>query len=296
MSGETTNIAAHAPASMAAFDFVRELASELTNGSIELPSFPEVAVRVQRILLDENTTSERVVRALGAEPVMAARVLTLANSAAMNPIGPPVTELRAAVARLGFDAMRTAVISFAMAQVQKAKGFRGIERHLAVLCNHSALVASMCYVLARRSGKLNPDTAMLTGLVHGVGKLYILTHAARHPALLGDHDTYQDVVRDWHANVAKALLDTWYMAEEIVAAVHSYEDEERDTRGSQGLLTDVLAMAELISVCKEVPDVMQQRVGKTKAAARLGLNFDSCRTIIVESAGELAALKEALAH
>jgi hypothetical protein len=85
--------------------------------------------------------------------------------------------------------------------------------------------------------------AMLTGLVHGVGKLYILTHSMRHPALFGDQTMYQRIVRDCYGNIAKALLESWYLAVEIVNAVSSYEDSARELRGTSAALADVLEIA-----------------------------------------------------
>jgi HD-like signal output (HDOD) protein len=246
-------------ASMDAFEFVRELATELSSSTIELPSFPEVAMRVQKVLSEDGASSERVVRVLGAEPVLATRVLSMANSAALNPGGKPVTELRAAVTRLGFDALRSAAVGFAVAQLRRAKAFAGIERHLNVLWQHSVLVASLCFVVARRSTKISPDMAMLTGLVHGVGKLYILTHSMRHPALFGDQTMYQRIVRDWHGNIAKALLESWFLADDIVIAVST-------------------------------------RLANRKAAAHLGLDADICQALVSESGEELAALRAALGH
>ena len=281
-------------ASMDAFEFVRELATELSSSTIELPSFPEVALRVQKVLSEEEANAERVVRVLGAEPVLATRVLSMANSAALNPGGKPVTELRAAVTRLGFDALRSAAVSFAMAQLRRAKAFSGIERHLNVLWQHSVLVASLCFVVARRSCKVSPDMAMLTGLVHGVGKLYILTHSMRHPALFGDQTMYQRIVRDWHGNIAKALLESWFLADDIVNAVSSYEDSARELRGTSAALADVLEIADMLSMCKDSPELIRARLANRKAAVHLGLDADICQGLVGESAEELAALRQAL--
>lgn len=281
---------------MEAFEFVRELATELSQSTIELPSFPDIALRVQKVLADDGSSAERVVRVLGAEPVLAARVLSMANSAALNPGGKPVAELRVAVTRLGFDALRAAVIGFAMAQLRKARAYRGIERHLNVLWQHSVQVASMAFVIARRTGRASADTALLAGLVHGVGKLYILTHASRHPALFGDQAMYQRIVRDWHGNIAKALLESWNMAEEIVAAVENYQDENRDGRGHCGALADVLALASLLAACKEFPDLMAERLAGESAVGRLALAPAACPILIAESAEELNALREALGN
>ena len=281
-------------ASMEAFEFVRELAQQLSNSSIELPSFPDVAMRVHKVLSDENVSTERIVRVLGAEPMIATRVLSMANSAALNPGNKPVTELRAAVTRLGLDALRSAVISFAMAQLRRAQTFKGIERHLSVLWQHSVQVASLSFVIARRSSKANPETTMLTGLLHGVGKLYILTHSMRHPALFADQTTYQRIIRDWHANIAKALLESWHVADEIVDAVHSYEDESRDLRGGAGALADVLELADQLSLCKDSPDLMRERLKARRASVRLGIDLETGKRLVGESAEELVALREAL--
>lgn len=275
---------------------MRELASELTGGPIELPSFPEVAIRVQKVLSEDDADSARVVRVLGAEPVLAARVLSMANAAALNPASKVVSDLRTAVTRLGFDSIRSACIGFAMAQIQRAKAFKGIERHLSALWQQSVLVAALCFVLARRTDKISPDMAMLAGLVHGVGKLYILTHSMKHSALFGEQEMYQRIVHDWHGNIAKALLKSWFMAEEIVVAVHCHEDPARDLRGTSAVLADILEVADLLSACQEVPGNVPMLLLDRKAVVRLGLNAEVCQSMLVESGEELAALRDALGH
>jgi HD-like signal output (HDOD) protein len=281
-------------ASTAAFEFVRDLSTELSASTIELPSFPDVATRVQKVLSEENCSSERVVRVIGAEPMLATRVLSMANSAALNPGGKQIAELRTAVTRLGFDALRAATISFAMAQLRSAGDFRSVQRYLDALWQQSVLVASLCFVVARRVGKSNADTAMLTGLVHGVGKLYILTRSQRHPALFADQAMYQHIVNDWHGSIAKVLLENWRMAEEIIVAVHSHTDDTRQARGVGAHLADVLEVAVTLAACKHLPQALPERIGALKAAARLELSADACQVLMAESAEELAALRSAL--
>ena len=295
---EQQNVESKSPAqrdaSTAAFEFVRDLSLELSASTIELPSFPEVASRVQKALSEENSSSERVVRVIGAEPMLATRVLSMANSAALNPGGKQITELRTAVTRLGFDALRAATVSFAMAQLRSAADFKNVRRYLDALWQQSVLVASLCFVVARRSGKANPDTAMLTGLVHGVGKLYILTRSQRHPALFADQAMYQHIVNDWHGSIAKVLLENWHMAEEIVAAVHSHGDDARQLRGASAALADVVEVALTLAACKQLPETLPERLGGLKAAAHLELSVEACGALLAESADELAALRAAL--
>ncbi len=283
-------------ASTAAFEFVRELATELSTSTIELPSFPKVAAQVQKVLSEDKVGADRVVRVLGAEPMLAARVLSMANSAALAPGGKAVSELRAAVTRLGFDALRTAVIGFALAQLRSAAAFKGIERHLNVFWQHSVQVSALSFVLARRGERVNADTAMLAGLVHGVGKLYILTRAMRHPALFADRVSYQQVERDWHGGIARALLESWLMAEEVAIAVSEFSDPRRELRGLGASLADVLEVANTVALCRETPDLLGPQLAELQGAQRLGLDAEACRTLMQESAVELDALRAALGN
>jgi HD-like signal output (HDOD) protein len=115
-----------------------------------------------------------------------------------------------------------------------------------------------------------------------------------HPALFADQVTYQRIIRDWHANIAKALLESWGVADEIVDAVHGHEDESRDLRGNSAVLADVLEVADILSLCKDAPELMRERLKERKSMARIGLDLESCRRVVTESQEELAALREAL--
>ena len=276
-----------------AFRFVQALATELSSGKIELPSFPEVAMRIQRMLTDENVAADKIVRAIGAEPALAVRVLRMANSAALNLSGRQVTELRTAVARLGFNLLRSAAYSFIVAQVRQAASLRKMDRQLLALWEQSSTVAAICFVVARKYTQVNADSALLAGLLHGVGKLYILTRASNFPGLLSDPESYAQVESDWHANIARALLENWEIAEEIVTAVQEFEEHDRDTRGPANV-GDVLTAATLLAEAQEKGDIAAVRFDGVKAWQRLGIDRANCEEVMRESATEIAALRGAL--
>ncbi len=282
-----------APGNPEVFAFVQALAAELSNGKVELPSFPDIALRVRQVLADDEVSQEKVVRIVGSEPMLAARLLQIANSAAINFTGRPITELRSAIARLGFNMVRSAAIAFAMSQLKKSEGLKGLEQPLDDLWKTSASVAAMSYVVAKRFSRVNPDTAMLAGLLHGIGKLYILTRVTRYPGLLADQAVYTAIVRDWHASIAKALLENWDIAEEIVAAVSDYEDLERKHVGVADL-TDVLTVSQLLSSFKEHPETLELNMHDVAACRRLEIDSANYQKLIEESEHEINALREAL--
>jgi HD-like signal output (HDOD) protein len=276
-----------------AFAFVQALASELSRGKVDLPSFPDIALRVRKVLGDEEVTQEQVVRVVGSEPALAARLMQIANSAALNFTGKPINDLRTAINRMGHNMVRSAAIAFAMSQLKKVDSLKGLEKPLDDLWKSSAAVAAMSHAVAKRYSKVNPDTGMLAGLLHGIGKLYILTRSSKHPALFADQATYNQIVRDWHSPVAKALLENWDMAEEIVVAVSDYEDLERAHSGPVDL-TDVLTVGNLLAAFKEHPESLEINMHDVAACKRMNIDRASYEKLIDESEHEIDALRQAL--
>ena len=111
------------------FAFVSALAKEMSAGKIELPGFPDIAIRVRRALQDEEVSAEKLVRVIGAEPSLTARLLQLANSAAINRGGARINDLRTAITRVGFTLVRSSSIALAMSQLEKSPPLQPSRNH-----------------------------------------------------------------------------------------------------------------------------------------------------------------------
>jgi HD-like signal output (HDOD) protein len=278
----------------ASFAFVQSLASELSSGKVELPGFPDIVARVQNVLADENVGTDKVVKVLGTEPVLAGQLVSVANSAALNPSGRQIADLRTAVARVGLNTVRTATIAYAVRLLKKGEELKPIAAQLDDLWQKNVMVASIAYVLARHRTKVNADTALLAGLLLGVGRLYILTRAVHHPQLFANPGNYQMIERDWHLSIATALLENWGIAPDIVSAVRDCEDYAREPRG-EASLTDVLVAANMIVIhFGQPPEFLQARLQTVRAIARLELTREICDELVQGSAAEIAALRELL--
>jgi HD-like signal output (HDOD) protein len=269
------------------------LAQELSQGRVELPSVPDICIKMQRALADENVSNETVVKVLGAEPVLASKLLNMANSAALNTSGRKIADLRMAVARVGFNIVRSAALSFAVEQLKCAAQFKHLVPILDGLWKHSVQIAALSHVVARRFTSLNGDTALLTGLMHNVGRIYILTRASNHPALFADQLTYQSIVRDWHASIAKALLENWEMTEEIVQAVSEFEDLQRTHTGPTDL-TDVLTVGNLLAAYRDHPESIELNMQGVAACTRMQLDRAAYDKLLSESKEEISAIQAAL--
>ena len=276
-----------------AFAFVQALASELSKGEVELPGYPAVVAGIQQILNNDDVDIARVVTAIGSEPAIASQIARMANSAALNPRRVPVADLRAAITRVGLNTVRSATVTFAMSQLRDAPDLRGLEEQVEDLWQRSVRVASLSQAIARRLTQLNPDAAMLAGLLQGIGRLYILARASKHPALFADRQAYSHVVQTWHVQIAAALIEAWGFAAEIVDAVRSSEDLEQDVRGPL-TLSDVLAVAALLADYAGTPDTLRALVKASRPFQRLQLDFEACENFMTSSAEEVAQLREAL--
>ncbi len=276
-----------------AFGFVQSLATELSIGRVDLPSFPEIAVRVRRVLSDPNSSVETVTRVVGSEPALAARLMRIANSASLNTSGKPIKDLRTAINRMGYNMVRSASMSFAMAQIRNNAKLANVKHYLDDLWERSMLVAAFSFVLARTCTKINPDEAMLTGMMHGLGQLYVLTRASDHPELFNSAGTLNQIINDWHAQIGKAILENWEFPEVMVQAVADQQDLSREDVETADL-SDIIAISILMSSFDSDVTGLQVAMHGVPAVARLGLDEAKTAAVMKEFGAEVGALRSAL--
>jgi HD-like signal output (HDOD) protein len=274
-------------------DFTAMLEVEIAGDHIDLPSFPDVALRVRRALADDDVSIDQVVRVVSAEPSLVVRLLQLGNSAALNPSGRRLTDLRAAMTRIGFNMARSATIAFAMSQLRRAEAYRGLEKPFYDLWRASTQTAAVSFVVAKKLTRVNAELALLAGLLHTVGKLYLLTRAGRFPDLLNDARAYPALVETWHARIAQAILVNWEMAPPVIDAVQGFEGCDREREGDIDLL-DVLWVGRSLAALPRPFEPPPAALLEAHPARRVGLTAAVCQEVLVESASEIDSLASAL--
>ena len=282
-----------AQANALAFGFVQKLATELSQGVLPLPSFPEIVIRVQRVLADEDVPLDKVARVVGSEPALTARLLRMANSAALNASGKSVTELRTAINRMGYEMVRSASVAFAMSQIRFNESLAPIKNELDDLWERSMLVAAFALVLARRCTKITPEEAMLTGMMHGIGKLYVLTRAMDQPALLKDTALMHQIMNDWHPQIGKAILENWEFPEPVSLAVGEQADIDRG-KVKVADLADVLILSIAMAPLSTDPAGAQLAIRDFPATKRLGLTEETTVALLQDFAAEVNEICSAL--
>jgi HD-like signal output (HDOD) protein len=275
----------------AALAFLQSLASEVSQGTVDLPCFPDVVIRISHALADPNSTSDRIVTVVGAEPRLAARILQTANSAAFNSCGKPLSELRSAITRLGHQMVQSTAMSYAMQQMKNEPALRSIELPLAQLWNQSIAVASLCRLVAART-KVAPDEAFLTGLLHGIGSLYITARAAGFATGLGS-DGWMHLISGWQDSIGKAILESWGFAEAMCDAVGEQNDLERRWK-HEATLTDVLIVSLVLVAALTSPPPRIIDTQGINAFLSVGITAADCDGILQQADEQSRLVKEAL--
>ncbi len=193
--------------------FLQRLVEDLNSRKISLPSFPDVVIKIRNALEDPTCSSARLAAVARLDPVLVSRLLMAANSPFHNRAGIEIVDLNLAISRLGFEVVRNTAITLAIEQIFNASQHAALREQLKDLWTRSISLSSMCYVIARSNTSLDAEHAFLSGLLHDVGKLYILTQAKDYPGFLGDEDSLNKVMHDWHQSVGCSIVEAWGFAD-----------------------------------------------------------------------------------
>jgi HD-like signal output (HDOD) protein len=202
---------------------VAKLELSLGEGRLELPSLPEVALKIRRALADDDVSVSEIARLLGTDPALAARTLRIANSAMFYRGSRPITSLNGAVSQLGYKMVRNVALSFAAQQVFIGYNSRQLRDLVSGVWRHSVHAAVIAHMLARVRAKLNADEAFLAGLLHEVGKLYIFMQAKETVDALATDPGFQSVLAAWHPRLGRAVIEAWELPPELALAVGEHE-------------------------------------------------------------------------
>jgi putative nucleotidyltransferase with HDIG domain len=144
---------------------------QVSEGIRQIPPLPQGALQVMRELDSENASAASVAQAIAREPVIAASVLRIANSAALG-LRREITNVSEAVAYLGFSMTRSLFLRLKMSALMPSRPGIGVY-DAEKLWAHAIAVASASEEVSRRAGGIDPQLALTAGLLHDIGKLAI---------------------------------------------------------------------------------------------------------------------------
>jgi putative nucleotidyltransferase with HDIG domain len=201
---------------------------DLINDRLVLPSMPEVAVKIRRMIEREDAPIPKLARVIQADPAVSAKLIKSANGSLYH--GQPRVETCArAISRLGLNTTKHLVISFVLRNLFQEKITTELLNHCARdLWNHSVEVAAISMALANVTPGLDAEEALLAGLLHDIGELVILSYADIFPEYSKENDSLQAVVKQLKGDIGAAVLREWQFPQAFLVTAAESEIWTRD--------------------------------------------------------------------
>ena len=138
---------------------------------------PDVAIRVREAVHQGDVTVSQLAEMTLTDAALSARLIQVANSPLYRG-RVEIEKLSNAISRLGMRTTRNLATNLVMKQIFQSKS-AALAEIFQEVWEHSVSVSAISRALASRCRNLDPDQAMLSGLIHQIGKLPILMYAEK---------------------------------------------------------------------------------------------------------------------
>ena len=269
----------------------KSIAAQASRGELTFPTNVDATLKLQRALSDPDCHADAAARLVQAEPLLAARTVAIANSVAYNRSGNEITNVRSAVQRVGFRTLNALAAAVIVRQLDSKIRHPLLRAKADQLWQHSAHVAALAQVIARRVTHADAETALFAGIVHEVGGFYLLSRAEEHPGLLdGDPGEW---IEHGEMAIGRGVLQKLGVPAAVMEAIEAMWVGMRalppETLGDTLLLANDLA---------PVASPLHERPGATSHQAAATIDFvigdGTLNSILEESADEVRTLTAAL--
>jgi HD-like signal output (HDOD) protein len=205
----------------------------LASQPIELPIFHPVALKLQRMLTNYDFTVDEVSLVASEDMSLASQMLKIANSP-MYMGRSKVATIKEAVIRLGAQQVINLVIAASQASAHSSSD-PALDRYMKEMWLHSHGCALGGRWLAQSCGMRGvADETYLAGLLHDVGKLYLLksienlvTAGVIHS--LFDDELIMEIFEAMHVEQGYRMMQHWNFPVMYCEVVRDHHAEEWDT-------------------------------------------------------------------
>ncbi|MDT8406658.1 MAG: HDOD domain-containing protein [Methylococcales bacterium] len=221
-------------------DFLESFAQSYRDKKLVLPSLPTVAVKLKQAMQSDDVDIATAVEIIQVDPAIAAKLIQVANSPLYAPIN-PITNCMEAVTRLGLNATRNLVLGLGLKQMFHSQQPMLMQK-MNKLWQDSVYLSTLAFVLAEHSQQINPDDALLAGLVADIGIIPIIHYAEQHPNL--DDHALQQLTETLGGAVGMLVLKTLGFSADLQVVPEMIDNWFHEQDASLQLM-DILLLARL---------------------------------------------------
>lgn len=199
-----------------------ELLKRLDTGRAALPVLPQVAALALRLASDRNADVAEVAHLVETDPPIAARFLSIANSA-IYWRGFTICSTQGAIVRLGLA--RTRDLLFQVVYANTTVGLKRFQAEVRASFERSVRSAVAARVAARVLG-FSGELDYMCGLLHDIGEARIYRILDELPAAVDARDEVERLVRHYHCRAGAEVAMAWHLPAEIVDACAAHHDAQ----------------------------------------------------------------------
>jgi HD-like signal output (HDOD) protein len=262
-----------------AIDFI---GNELAKNSPYLPTLPDVAIKIMNAVSKEETSPKDLAAIILTDPAISARLIRVTNSPKFRG-RTEISNVQMAVLRLGNNTIRTLVSSMITQQLFDPSS-KFLENEFKRVWEMSKNVSAVSHFICSFAPHLDPNEAMLAGLIHQVGKLPILTMIEQAPEFIEfkESPTLTGLLLEQaHGTVGKIVMDKLNFPATIKPVASEYNNFQYDS-GAKADYVDVVQVAFLQSIAGTDHPACRIDCSTVPAFAKLGLSFDT-ETVALEN-------------
>jgi putative nucleotidyltransferase with HDIG domain len=259
----------------------------VVKGSRSLPSFPSIISEILATLDDPDGNFNLLVQAIGRDPLISARVLSVANTVAMRGTRETeVCDISFATALAGLNRVRHITLISSLSTFVAGVARSNLST---TFWQHSVAVGVCCEELAQHiTAPMPPATALVAGLLHDIGQLWLSQYnpqvaeacwreAKNHAKTVDEFERKYFGVD--HSTIGAWLAEHWSLPAEVVAAIGGHHQPDAVLATT---LAPLVHVAEVLSNGLDLTGRIENRVTYLSGAAcqRLGLVWcDDIRTL-----------------
>jgi HD-like signal output (HDOD) protein len=211
------------------------------NEELNIPSLPDVAIKIRNAIQNDAGVAD-IVKIIQYDPVFSAKLIGLANCPLYRG-ATPVKSCLEAVTRIGLNATRNLVISLSINRIFKTDS-PIIKKYLDEIWKESLSISIISYILATITKQVNPEEALLAGLISNIGTVPFLSFTANFPQ---KYCTESDIILALpyiKGPVGYKILRDWGFVEEYLE-IPLYADDWYQNNSEKLNLTDIVVLSRL---------------------------------------------------
>jgi HD-like signal output (HDOD) protein len=191
----------------------------------ELPSLPDLAVKISRAIDDASNNDRDIARIIQLDPALTTRLLAIVNSPAFGGYR-KISTINQAATRLGRARVRSLVYSCLIRSIFKTNA-RELQRRMQEIWQRSVSVAALSFVLGRQTPGIDAEHAMLAGLVHDIGTVAVIGSLSRFPLLCRRAELLDFAIRQLRIEAGIRAVKQWDLLSDLDSVVRSAGNWQR---------------------------------------------------------------------